>query len=61
MLFEDGAVDQVVPPTGREIDFEQVHLLDLRDGKVIRHEAVRDDVTMLHQLGGPSAEAGSSR
>jgi len=28
-----------------------VHLLDLRDGKVVRHEALRDDVTMLGQLG----------
>ncbi|MFE7753103.1 hypothetical protein [Streptomyces sp. NPDC057428] len=27
------------------------HVLDLRDGKVVRHEAVRDDVTMLGQLG----------
>ncbi|MET8030390.1 ester cyclase [Streptomyces avermitilis] len=51
VLFKDGAVDQVVPPTGREIDFEQIHVLDLRDGKVIRHEAVRDDITMLGQLG----------
>lgn len=51
VLFKDGAVDQVVPPTGREIDFEQIHVLDLRDGKVIRHEAVRDDIMMLGQLG----------
>ncbi|MET7718651.1 hypothetical protein [Streptomyces sp. NPDC005407] len=26
-------------------------MLDLRDGKVIGHEAVRDDITMLGQLG----------
>lgn len=49
--FSDGALDQAVPPTGREIDFEQIHVLGLRDGKVISHEAVRDDVTMLGQLG----------
>lgn len=49
--FKDGALDQAIPPTGRAIDFEQIHLLDLRDGKVIRHEAVRDDITMLGQLG----------
>ncbi|MFI6062663.1 ester cyclase [Streptomyces sp. NPDC051286] len=30
VLFRDGAVDQVVPPTGREIDFEQIHVLGLR-------------------------------
>ncbi|MEV5147163.1 ester cyclase [Streptomyces sp. NPDC052727] len=59
VLFKDQEVDQVVPPTGREIDFEQIHVLDLRDGKIIRHEAVRDDITMLGQLGvfppGPAA------
>ncbi|WP_329375011.1 ester cyclase [Streptomyces sp. NBC_01483] len=51
VLFKDGAMDQVVPPTGRAIDFEQIHVLSLRDGKVMRHEAVRDDVTVLGQLG----------
>ncbi|MDT0466030.1 ester cyclase [Streptomyces gibsoniae] len=49
--FRDGRLDQAVPPTGREIDFEQVHLLDIREGKVVRHEALRDDITMLGQLG----------
>ncbi|MEU8947387.1 ester cyclase [Streptomyces sp. NPDC048489] len=49
--FRDGALDQAIPPTGREIDFEQIHVLDLRDGKVVGHEAVRDDITMLGQLG----------
>ncbi|WP_328891030.1 ester cyclase [Streptomyces sp. NBC_00316] len=49
--YRDGALDQAIPPTGREIDFEQIHVLGLRDGKVLRHEAVRDDITMLGQLG----------
>ncbi|MFB7500176.1 ester cyclase [Streptomyces sp. NPDC056161] len=49
--FRDGKLDQAVPPTGREIDVEQIHLLDVRDGKVVRHEGVRDDITMLGQLG----------
>lgn len=49
--FKDEALDQAIPPTGRTIDFEQIHVLDLRDGKVIKHEAVRDDITMLGQLG----------
>ncbi|WP_329454583.1 ester cyclase [Streptomyces sp. NBC_01497] len=49
--FHDGRLDQAVPPTGRDIDFEQVHMLDLKDGQVIRHEAVRDDIAMLGQLG----------
>ncbi|MFF4896162.1 ester cyclase [Streptomyces sp. NPDC001068] len=49
--YRDGKLDQAIPPTGREIDFEQIHVLGLRDGKVVRHEAVRDDVAMLGQLG----------
>ncbi|MFF1680162.1 ester cyclase [Streptomyces sp. NPDC058256] len=49
--FRDGALDQAIPPTRREIDFEQIHVLDIRDGRVVRHEAVRDDMTMLGQLG----------
>lgn len=49
--FRDGDLDQAIPPTAQEIDFEQIHVLDVSDGKVIRHEAVRDDITMLGQLG----------
>ncbi|MFF4652177.1 ester cyclase [Streptomyces sp. NPDC001380] len=49
--FKDGSLDQAVPPTGRDIDFEQIHVLDVRDGRVTGHEAVRDDITMLGQLG----------
>ncbi|MFJ1609974.1 ester cyclase [Streptomyces sp. NPDC088253] len=49
--FRDGALDQAIPPTGRDIDFEQIHVLEVREGKVVAHEAVRDDMTMLGQLG----------
>ncbi|MFF3467128.1 ester cyclase [Streptomyces sp. NPDC001984] len=49
--FRDGVLDQAIPPTGRDIDFEQIHVLGLADGKVVRHEAVRDDIAMLGQLG----------
>jgi hypothetical protein len=49
--FRDGSLDQAIPPTGWDINFEQIHVLDLRDGQVARHEAVRDDITMLGQLG----------
>jgi len=49
--FRNGTLDQAIPPTGREIDVEQVHLLDVRDGKVIRHEGLRDDLGLLGQLG----------
>jgi ketosteroid isomerase-like protein len=51
VLFRDGKLDKILPPTGREMDYEQIHLLTVRDGKVVGHQAVRDDLTMLGQLG----------
>ena len=51
VLFRDGKLDKILPPTGREMDYEQIHVLTVRDGKVAGHEAVRDDMTMLGQLG----------
>ena len=49
--YRDGELDQAIPPTGREINFEQIHVLTMRQGLVLEHEAVRDDMTMLAQLG----------
>lgn len=51
VIFRDEKLDKFVPPTGRELDYEQIHVLTVRDGQVVRHEAVRDDMTMLGQLG----------
>jgi predicted ester cyclase len=51
VLFRDGKLDKIIPPTGRELDYGQIHVLTLRDGKVVVHEGVRDDLTMLGQLG----------
>jgi predicted ester cyclase len=60
--FSGGQLDQAIPPTGRDIDFEQVHMLTVRDGQVISHEALRDDLTMLGQLGVfPPAPATAAR
>jgi ketosteroid isomerase-like protein len=51
VIFRNGKLDKIMPPTGRELDYEQIHVLAVRDGKVVRHEAVRDDMAMLGQLG----------
>jgi predicted ester cyclase len=51
VLFRGGTVDLVIPPTGKEIDAEQIHILGVRDNQVVSHQAVRDDITMLSQLG----------
>jgi predicted ester cyclase len=38
-------------PTGRPFAFRQVHIVRFQDGKGIEHWAVRDDLTLLRQLG----------
>ena len=41
----------VLPPTGRSVQFEEIVILELRDGKVIRQHGVSDQLTALRQLG----------
>jgi steroid delta-isomerase-like uncharacterized protein len=40
-----------MPPTGKSICQRQIHILRVRDGKVAEHWVVRDDLTMMQQLG----------
>ena len=40
-----------IPPTGREVAYEYVQFLRFRDGKVIEQWSVRDDMTLMRQLG----------
>ncbi len=40
-----------IPPTGRRVVQEQIHILRFADGKAVEHRAVRDDLGMLQQLG----------
>jgi hypothetical protein len=62
VIFRDGKPDKFIPPTGRELDYEQIHVLTVRAGKVVVHEGVRDDMAMLGQLGAfPPAPAGVAR
>src|SRR5690349_4708407 len=44
VLFRNGKLDKILLPTGREMDYEQIHILAVREGKVVGHEAVRDDL-----------------
>jgi predicted ester cyclase len=39
------------PPTGKEYAAEQIHIWRLKDGKVIEHWSVRDDLGQALQLG----------
>jgi predicted ester cyclase len=40
-----------IPPTGRKVAYQYVHFLRFRDGKAIEHWGVRDDMTLMRQLG----------
>lgn len=40
-----------IPPTNREVAYAYVHILRFRDGKAIEHWSVRDDMTLMRQLG----------
>jgi steroid delta-isomerase-like uncharacterized protein len=42
---------QGIPPTGRSVRQDQMHFIRLRDGKVVEHRAVRDDLGVMQQLG----------
>jgi predicted ester cyclase len=40
-----------IPPTGRDVAYQYVHFLRFRNGKAIEHWGVRDDMTLMRQLG----------
>jgi predicted ester cyclase len=45
-----------IPATGREFAYKQMHFIRVVDGKGVEHWAVRDDASLLRQLGaGPTA------
>jgi len=42
---------QRIPATGRSFRQRQAHVFHVKDGKIISHRAVRDDLGLLFQLG----------
>jgi steroid delta-isomerase-like uncharacterized protein len=40
-----------MPPTGKAICQRQIHILRVQEGKLAEHWVVRDDLTMMQQLG----------
>lgn len=40
-----------IPPTNREVAYDYVHILKFREGKAAEHWSVRDDTTLMRQLG----------
>jgi steroid delta-isomerase-like uncharacterized protein len=41
----------LLPPTGKRVSFDEIVVLELRDGKVVRQSGVADNLTALSQLG----------
>ena len=46
-----------IPPTGKRVSWQSVRIYRVIDGKIAEHWAVRDDITMLMQLGALPAQA----
>ena len=40
-----------IPPTGKKVDFQEMHMARLRDGKIVEHWGIEDSMTMFTQLG----------
>ena len=40
-----------IPPSGREVAYDYVHIVRFEEGKVVEHWGVRDDMTLMRQLG----------
>jgi predicted ester cyclase len=40
-----------MPPTGREVAYDYVHIVRYRDGKAVEHWGIRDEMTLMRQLG----------
>lgn len=47
----NGAVLTGLPPTGRTTEIQHIHMMQIRDGKIVEHFANRDDLAMAQQLG----------
>jgi len=50
-----------IAPTNREVAYAYVHIVKFRDGKAAEHWGVRDDMTLMRQLGVLPERAGASR
>jgi len=46
-----GKLNGAVPPTGRRFSARQSHWFRVEDGKLAEHWAIRDDLTVMLQLG----------
>lgn len=40
-----------IPPTGREVAYDYIHIMRFRNGKAVEHWGMRDDMSLMRQLG----------
>ena len=40
-----------IPPTGKSVVMRSIHVVQLRDGLIVRHDAIRDDLETMQQIG----------
>ena len=40
-----------IPPTGKRVKVQHIHLYRVENGKIVEHWAVRDDLELVRQLG----------
>jgi predicted ester cyclase len=47
-----------IPPSGNKISYRAVHIHRIVDGKIVEHQAIRDDLSLMVQLGivGPKSD-----
>jgi len=51
-----------MPPSGKTATWEAIHITRVKDGKIVEHWAVQDNMAMLQQLGFmPTPEAAPAR
>ena len=48
----------IIPPSGNKISYRAVHIHRIADGKIVEHQAIRDDLSLMVQLGvvGPKSD-----
>jgi predicted ester cyclase len=49
----------VIPATGRQAEWDQIHIFHVVNGKIVSHWGTRNDVRMLQQIGMLTAPGGA--
>jgi len=50
LLFEEVSNALIMPPSGKAATWEAIHITRVKDGKIVEHWQVQDQLGMLQQL-----------